>query len=173
MSRPSAKSRSAARLAAVQALYELDMSEATPDAVMVDILRERWTAAAAESAREDGIDDTDMVEPDSELFTDLVRGVVSRKAEVDAIADGSLTGGWKSDRLETLLRAVLRAGIYELLAMPGVPPKVVISEYMEVAHAFFNEGEPSLINGVLDRVAHILREGEFGVKKKGVQGDAG
>jgi N utilization substance protein B len=100
-------------------------------------------------------------EADIVLFADIVNGVIARRADLDSALSGALTADWPLERLETVLRAVLRAGAYELLARTDVPARVVISEYLDIAHAFFSGKEPGLVNGVLDRIAHVLRPGDL------------
>ncbi len=140
--------RSVARLAAVQALYQIDVSAADPDDVVKEFMRDRFV----------GGDDAGLpMAPDRELFAELVLGACARRAEVDPLVGGALDEGWTLDRLELLLRAVLRCGAFELLGRPDIPAAVVIDEYVEVAGAFFERGEPGLVNGVLDRLAHDLR----------------
>jgi N utilization substance protein B len=142
--------RSAARLAAVQALYEMDMAGAEADDVLEDFLKKRWW-----------FDDSSLTEPDGGWLDDLVHGVAMRRDELDGFIGQALSGEWTLDRLETLLRVILRAGAYELAEKPDVPAAVVITEYLEVAHAFFEGREASLVNGVLDHVARDLRTGEL------------
>lgn len=149
--------RSAARLAAVQALYEMDVSGATPDPVLRAFIQERWQAGADDENGEPA----PLAEPDGELLTDLVRGVTARAAELDEMIDPAMVEGRKVSTLQAVMRAVLRAGTYELLARPDVPARVVITEYMEVAKAFFTGPEPTLVNGVLDRLAKVLRTPEL------------
>lgn len=144
--------RSAARLAAVQALYQIEMGGGGAEDAIDDFLHRRHGAAAAEGER---------LAMDPDAFATLVRGVVARRAEIDAQIDGALEKGWRVGRLERVLRAVLRAGCYELLAAPEVPARVVIDEYIEIARAFFGRTEPALVNGVLDRLARTLRPDEF------------
>jgi len=144
--------RSAARLAAVQALYQIEMSNARTGDVIDDFLVRRRGAESDE--------DGNLV-MDTETFAGLVRGVVERIEEIDGHIDGALEKGWCVARLERVLRAVLRAGCFELLAVPEVPARAVIDEYIEVAHAFFGRTEPALVNGVLDRLARALRPDEF------------
>ncbi len=143
--------RSAARLAAVQVLYEMELAGAPADAVLGDFLAGRWERGAAARS----------VEPDSAFLADLVHGVADRRADVDGMVGGALSADWTLDRLEVILRSVLRAGAYELLAETGIPPRVIITEYVDVAHAFFSGNEPGLVNGVLDRLAHTLRPDEL------------
>jgi N utilization substance protein B len=148
----SRRGRSTARLAAVQSLYEIEMSGASVDEVLLEALRDRWRGNNDEPRIED---------PDKALFAELVRGVTTRRADLDAMVAGSLAADASMDRMEKVLQAIARAGAYELLAHHDVPAKVVIDEYVSLAHAFFDGGEPKLINAVLDRLARTLRPGEF------------
>ena len=146
--------RSVARLAAVQALYELEMSAAPLDDVLLEFVRDRWeTQRGGEGER--------LAEPDKELFLKIVRGVSSDKKALGDILNESLSGEWTTERLEVVLRVILFAGLFELKTLLDVPPKVVINEYMEVAKAFFDAGEVAMVNGVLDKMASILRKGEM------------
>lgn len=142
--------RSAARLAAVQALYEMDLSGADWDPVLAGFLAKRWQG--------DGIEP--VGDPDPEFLAELLRGTAARMSEVDALIEPTLSGEWTLDRLEAVIRAILRAGTFELLARADVPVRVVISEYVDVAHAFFLGKEAALVNGVLDRLARSLRADE-------------
>ncbi len=146
--------RSAARLAAVQALYEMDMAGAAADPILGAFLENRWRANGKDDAAA-------LVEPDGELLADLVRGVAARRADLDGMIGPALSAKWTVERLEVVLRAILRAGTYELLARSDIPPRVVINEYLEVAHAFFAGTETGLVNGVLDRLARTLRPREM------------
>jgi N utilization substance protein B len=137
--------RSAARLAAVQAIYEMELAEAPIDPLLGTFLADRWYQGSERGA---------MAEPDADL---LMRGVAARRDSLDTTIDGALSGGLKIDRLEALLRAILRAGAYELSARREVPTKVVINEYVNVAHAFYAGKEPALVNAVLDRLASAMR----------------
>lgn len=154
--------RSAARLAAVQILYEMELAGASADAVLGDFLAGRWNHGSAAPADE----------LDSAFLADLVRGVADRRADVDGMVGAALSADWTLDRLEVILRSILLAGAYELLAETDIPPRVVITEYVDVAHAFFSGNEPGLVNGVLDRLAHTLRPDELvGEAAKGEQGE--
>lgn len=145
--------QSAARLAAVQALYQSAQSGSRPDVVLEEFLRYRLGESF----------DTDHdVAPNKSLFTEIFRGVSNRRAELDAMIDASLSEKWTAERLEIILRAILRSGAYELEARANTPARVIISEYVDVAHAFYAGQEPAMVNGVLDRIAHGLRPGEFG-----------
>lgn len=140
--------RSAARLACVQGLYEMDVSGAPSDPVLQAFIAQRWS-------RMDG--EAKLQEPDAVMLGRLVRGVAERTAELDARISEALSSDRSVDRLDVLVRAVLRAGAYELVASPEVPANVVINEYVDVAHAFFDGSEPALVNGVLDRLARTCR----------------
>lgn len=153
-----AKGRSAARMATVQSLYELDMVEGDADPVLRTFIEKRWTVSV-EDEDGDEVGEADFLDPDKTFLIELVRGVISRKGEVDEMIQSTLGSKWTVDRLEVLLRAILRAGTYELMARADIPAKVIINEYMDVAHAFFSEGEPKMVNGVLDKLAHVLRQG--------------
>ncbi|HXZ02009.1 MAG TPA: transcription antitermination factor NusB [Stellaceae bacterium] len=150
--------RSRARLAAVQALYQIDLSGAKPQAVIDEFLGHRL-------GRE--IDGESYGEADPALFADIVAGTSERLPELDRALSGALTPDWPLERLETVLRAILRAGAYELTARPDVPARVAISEYLDIAHAFFAGKEPGLINGVLDKLAHALRPGDLEEGRRG------
>ena len=145
--------RTAARIAAVQALYQRDMSD---DSTIDDIIAE-FTEYHPRVEN----DEAPPLKVDPTLFADITRGAADRLEEVDVLITTALVDGWTIDRLEALLRAVLRAGTFELLARPETPAKVIINQYIDVAHAFFGRGEPGFVNGVLDRLAHRLRAGEL------------
>ena len=145
--------RAAARLAAVQALYEMDISGANADPVLVGFMQSWWKLGA----ENDG-----LPPPDVSFLGDLVRGVEGRLEEIDVLIGGALSENWPMDRLEAVLKAILRAGAYELLALEDVPVKVVINEYVDLAHAFFAGKETGLVNAVLDNLAQSLRSGEIG-----------
>lgn len=153
-----AKARSAARMAAVQSLYELDMVEGDADPVLRTFIEKRWTVPV-EDEDGDEVGEAEFLDPDKTFLINLVRGVLARKAEIDDMLEGALGEKWTVARLEVLLRAVMRTGVYELLAETDIPAKVIINEYMDVANAFFSEGEPKMVNGVLDKLAHVLRDG--------------
>ena len=157
------RGRSAARLAAVQALYEMDMTGVLPDQVIDDFLRQRWKVQSVGTPPfDDDEQDLSVLEtPDPELLSELVRGVTSRREDINGIIEPSLSGEWTIERLEMLLRAILRTGTFELLTMEDVPARVIINEYVNVAKAFYEESQPGLVNGVLDRLAHVLRGPEM------------
>ncbi|MCH8236813.1 MAG: transcription antitermination factor NusB [Proteobacteria bacterium] len=165
------KNRSAARLAAVQALYEMDMVGAPVDAVLAEFLNKRWRLDA-DDANKDGERDGQgnagpaaaarpMIEPDAGWLDDLVRGVSGRLEELDGLIGPALSGELSLERLEALIRAILRAGTYELDTKPEIPAEVIITEYLDVVHAFFDQKEARLVNGILDHLARKLRAGEL------------
>jgi N utilization substance protein B len=145
--------RSAARLNAVQALYQMAISGGTAETII------RQFAAAGPSGRIDG--DEPIAEADTALFALLVRGTRGSLAEVDEMLSACLDDAWPAERMEVLLRAILRCGAYELSSQPAVPARVVISEYVRVADAFFASKEPALVNAVLDRLGRVLRPEEL------------
>ncbi|MBK8175580.1 MAG: transcription antitermination factor NusB [Rhodospirillales bacterium] len=149
--RPSFRERrSAARLAAVQALYALEVSGDPAERVISDFVERRWSS----------VDQTKPgTPPDRAFLQGLVEGVVARRGEIDVAVGAALSQGWTMDRLEILLQAILRSGAYELAAQPDVPVGVVINEYVEIAHEFFSGKEPGLVNAVLDRIAAQMRAG--------------
>ena len=152
MSEPGSDRLSAARLAAVQALYQMDIAGDGIEDVVAEFLTHRLA---------DWTEDGQSIDADTEFFAVLTRGAGARRDDIDGLIVGALAEGWTVERLELLLRAVLRVGTFELMARPETPARVVIDEYIEVAHAFFGKGPPGLVNGVLDRLAHELRPGEF------------
>jgi N utilization substance protein B len=145
--------RSVARLAAVQALYQLELNRtADPEAVVKEFIRHRFGHE---------IDGDRYGEADPALFSDVVRGVAADLEQLDSMICSVLTEDWPLPRLDSVLRAILRAGTYELAHRRDVPPRVSISEYTSVAHAFFTGKEPGLANGVLDRLGRTLRMAEM------------
>ncbi len=154
--------RSLARLNAVQALYQLEQNaQAEPRAVVEEFRAHRL--GHAPDAEEDGeTPKNPPISPDHGFFADLVEGTSERREEIDDHLARVLPAGWPLERLESVVRAILRAGTYELLARPDVPTATVIDEYLNVAHAFFDEGEVPFINGMLDRLGRDLRGGGTG-----------
>jgi N utilization substance protein B len=140
--------RSAARMAATQALYQILLTGAMAENVVSEFQKFR---------REGEGESVSLGGADLALFADIVRGAAARREEIEAMLTRSLAEDWPLDRLETLLRAVLWAGVYELVGRPDVPLEVVINEYVDIAHAFFAGKEPSLVNGVLDKLAREVR----------------
>jgi transcription antitermination protein NusB len=151
--RGGSRRRSVARLAAVQALYQIELNrDAEPDTVVREFARHRFGHE---------IDGDRYGEADPALFADIVRGVTADLERLDAMISGVLTEEWPLPRLDSVLRAILRAGAYELAHCRDVPPRVSISEYTTVAHAFFVGKESGLANGVLDSLGRGLRAAEM------------
>jgi N utilization substance protein B len=146
---PRSQSRSAARLAAVQALYQQEM-EGTPLAKLLDEFHQYRLGQE--------IDEAAFAEAETEFFDDLVSGVDARKEEIDVLLTDRLADGWTLARLDKTMLQVLRAGTYELLARPDVPAGAAISEYVDVAKAFFDEREAKFVNGILDAAAKDTRD---------------
>lgn len=147
-----AMERRAARLAAVQALYQWEQSGASADTIVKEFAEHRIGK---------NVDGIDLPNADIRLFGNLVRGAIATADDLDSMIAGVLSEDWTVDRLESILRAVLRGGAYELAHRTDIPPKVAISEYLAVADAFLGDKETSLANGVLDRLAHLLRPAEM------------
>ena len=144
--------RSAARLAAVQALYQIEQSGADPIIVVQEFLKYRVGHS---------FDTGQDVPPDNGFFQEIVDGVFVDRAQIDQIITRSLAKNWKFERLQAILRAILRAGVYEISLKESAPVRVIISEYVDVAYAFYDGQEPGMVNGVLDCVARLIRPDEF------------
>jgi N utilization substance protein B len=142
------RSRSAARLAAVQALYQQEM-EATPLARLLKEFHDHRLGAT--------IEDAQYHEAEIDFFDDIVTGVDLRREDIDAAITAKLAAGWTLERLDRPTRAILRAGAYELIARADVPVGSVISEYVDVAHAFYDKRESGFVNGLLDAIAKEVR----------------
>ncbi len=147
-----ANKRGTARLAAVQALYQMDMTGSR----ISDIVEEYENLRIGKE-----VDGDEYLEADLGWFRGIVSGVVSEQASLDPLIHKTLPSDWPLSRIDTLLRSVLRCGAFELKNRMDVPARVVISEYLEIAKSFFAEDEPGLVNGVLDRIAKEVREQEF------------
>ncbi len=143
----------AARLAAVQALYQIDFSGASVNAVIEEFRVHRLGAADQEVSG--GAKANDV------LFQELVRGAISRQDEIDVHVGEALDDSWPLDRIAIVMRCILRVGTFELISRFDVPARVVVKEYVDLAHSFFSGGEPGMVNGVLDKLAHLLRPGEL------------
>ena len=147
------KRRSAARLAAVQALYQLDIAGGGAEAVVGEFNRYRLGGE---------VDGAQLVEAEPELFGDLVLGVTQRRKDIDERLASVIREDFPLDRLELLLQAILRAGAYEILVRHDIDPPLTISEYVDVANSFFVRRESTMINGILDRLAHEARPDAMG-----------
>jgi N utilization substance protein B len=142
------QARSVARLAAVQALYQMEAANAGVDAVVAEFTDHRF---------ERDMDGQDMAKADEAFFAEIVRGIVGDQAPIDRAIARRLAAGWKLERIDATLRAILRAGAYELMRRPDVPTEVAIDEYVEIAKSFFEGPEPGFVNGALDAIARDER----------------
>ena len=140
--------RSAARLAAVQALYQMDM-EKTPLARLLDEFHQHRLGKE--------IEEEQYADAEVAFFDDVVKGVDARRDEIDLLISEKLAQGWSLARLDKTMVQILRCGTYELLARPDVPKAAAITEYVDVAHAFFEPREAKFVNGLLDAIAREVR----------------
>jgi N utilization substance protein B len=153
-----AASRSAARLAAVQALYQMDMTGIDLNEVVAEFEAHRLGQE---------VEGDQYCQAEAQFFRDLVEGVVREQRRLDPMIDQQLAEGWRLTRVDSILRAILRSGAYELSLRDDVPARVVITEYVDIAHAFFGEDEPKVVNGILDRLGHKARPQEFAARGAG------
>lgn len=142
--------RSAARLAAVQALYQQSLA-GTPGPKLLNEFHDHRLGRP--------IDDEPLIEADRAFFDDLVTGSLARTDELDALVGAYLGPGWTVERLDRLMLQILRLGAFELLARPDVPRAAVVSEYVDVAHAFYEPREAGFVNALLDRLGRAVRAG--------------
>lgn len=143
--------RSVARLAAIQALYQMEVSGVGVEAVIREFADHRFDRAV------EGEDSDTLASADEAFFGEVVRGVVATQREIDSAVVKRLASGWRLERLDATVRAILRAGTYELSHRSDVPTEVVIDEYVELAKSFFEGPEPGFVNGALDGVAQDVR----------------
>ncbi len=143
-SKSRSKTRSAARLAAVQALYQMDMENIGLARLLSEFHAHRLGAE---------IEDAQYAEADVDFFNDVVSGVNSRREEIDSLIEAKLDEQWKLGRLDKTMLQLLRGGVYELIARADVPTATVIDEYVDVAHAFFDKKDAKFVNGLLDALA--------------------
>jgi transcription antitermination protein NusB len=143
-----ANKRGAARLAAVQALYQMDVAGAG----ILEVVAEYETYRLGKE-----LDGAQYLEADAQWFRQIVSGVVDGQKQLDPVIHDCLTDDWPLSRLDTTLRAILRAGAWELIAKRDVPVAVIVNEYVDIAKAFFDGDEPKLVNAVLDRIARKER----------------
>jgi len=140
--------RSSARLAAVQALYQIEASGDKNIMVVKEFVDHRLGQV---------IDDQQFSNADADFFSDIVIGIDKRSDEIDQYISDSLSENWTLSRIDSVARATLRAGTYEIIARPDVPTSVIINEYVDVTKAFFEDSTPGFVNGVLDRIAKKVR----------------
>jgi transcription antitermination protein NusB len=145
--------RSQARLAAIQALYQMDVAATDLNRAVHEFVTGRFGQAA---------EDETVAFADRDLFEAIVRGVVAHQPEIDPAVDAQLATGWRLHRIDSTVRAIMRAAFYELRYRPDVPPKVVITEYVEITKAYFDGDEPKVVNAVLDKLARKERPAAFG-----------
>ncbi|HXF53537.1 MAG TPA: transcription antitermination factor NusB [Hyphomicrobiaceae bacterium] len=150
--------RSAARLAAVQGLYQMDLAGTDLNAVIDQLLANPIEEAECEGEGERAGERANI---DAAFLGELLRGVVRRQRDIDPIVDQQLAVGWRLARIDSILRAILRSAVFELMERHDIPARVIINEYIELAHAFFAGEEPKVVNGVLDKLARRFRPHEF------------
>lgn len=155
---PRAGKRGLARLAAVQALYQIELTGAPAATVVTEFTAHRLGKE---------IDGDRYADADRHFFAELVGGACEHRPQLDGIIAAALPSEWPLERLERVLRAILRVGAFELFHRNDVPARVVINEYIEIAHAFFEGKEPAMVNGVLDRIGQVLRPDELGGSDRG------
>jgi len=140
--------RSGARLAAVQALYQIEQTGQSGRSVVIDFLEDRL-----------GLDDEGhpIEEADPDMFKAIVEGVIDFQADINAAITAKLADGWKLERIDSTSRAILRAGVFELAKRDDLPAQIILDEYVSIAHAFFEGSEPRFINGLLEAVRNEVR----------------
>ncbi|MDP1631564.1 MAG: transcription antitermination factor NusB [Caulobacter sp.] len=148
MSGKARRARTVARLAAVQALYQMELAGAGVDAVVREFIEHRFDS---------DMEGETLAEADEVFFAELVKGVVSEQDSIDGAITHRLATGWRLERIDATLRAILRAGAWELVRRPDVPVEVAIDEYVEIAKSFFEGPEPGFVNGALDGIARDAR----------------
>jgi len=155
--RSKSRTRTASRVAAVQALFQSEQAQENPETVIDQFVRHRlgpWPGTG-------GFEEGRVPEAEVPLFARIVRAAVAQQDTIDRMLVAALPAEWPLARIDPVLRALMRAGGAELGMADGPPAKVVINEYLDVAHGFFAGDEPRMANGVLDRLARLLRPGEF------------
>ncbi len=166
---PDRSGRSAARMAAVQGLYQMDLAATDLNVVIEQLANRAVREAQDEEITETGDGESDAEKqggagaalPDATFMAEILRGVVRLQRDIDPAIDAQLATGWRLARVDSILRATLRAGVYELMERQDVPARVVINEYLDIAHAFLPQDEARVVNGVLDKLARRLRPAEF------------
>lgn len=151
-SKDKANRRGASRLAAVQALYQMDIAGTGLNEILAEF-ESHWLGREVEGEQ--------YLPAEAAFFRDVVTGFVGEQRRLDPVIDTALAAGWPLKRVETILRAVLRAGAYELDKRLDIPARVIVSEYVGVAHAFVDKQETGMVNAVLDQLARRLRAAEF------------
>ena len=158
----SGRSRSTARLAAVQALYDAEVTGDSVDVLLRDFIDHGIGSRAIVTDEDDETEtEVTLAAPDPLLLAAILRGSLAQATQLDEVVSQALTGDWSMERLEQVLRAILRAAAFELTSMPDTPVRVVISEYVDIAGAFYAGPEPGMVNAVLDRIARVVRATEL------------
>ena len=147
-----ANRRGAARLAAVQALYQMDIAGAGLNDIFAEF-ESHWLGGEVEGEK--------YLPAEAAFFRDVVSGVVRDQTKLDPLVDDALAKGWPLKRIDAIIRAVMRAGAYELEHRKDVPARVVVTEYVDVANAFVDREETGMVNAVLDQLARRFRADEF------------
>jgi N utilization substance protein B len=147
-----ANRRGAARLAAVQALYQMDIAGAGLNDIFAEF-ESHWLGSEVEGEK--------YLPAEAAFFRDVVSGVVRDQTKLDPLVDDALAKGWPLKRIDAIIRAVMRAGAYELQHRKDVPARVVVTEYVDVANAFVDREETGMVNAVLDQLARRFRSDEF------------
>ena len=148
-----ANRRGAARLAAVQALYQMDLAGTGVNEILSEF-ESHWLGREVEGEQ--------YLPAEAAFFRELVRGVVAEQRRLDPMIDDALASGWPLKRIDTILRAIMRAGTFELDRKQDIPARVIVSEYVDVANAFVDKDETGMVNAVLDQIGRQLRAAEFG-----------
>lgn len=142
-----ANKRGSARLAAVQALYQMDIGA---------VSLEETIGHFADHLRGGELEGDEYLPADADYFNQIIKGVIAEQRQIDPLIDAALTDDWPITRVDATLRAILRAAVFELLRKPDVPQKVVISEYIDIASAFFEDEVPGMVNAVLDSISRKI-----------------
>ena len=154
---PRPRSRTASRVAAVQALFQSEQAQENPETVIDQFVRHRL----GQIPGGDGYEDGRIPDAEVPLFSSIVRAAIRQQNTIDAMVAEALPPDWPLSRIDPVLRALLRASGAELATSGGAPAKVIINEYLDIARGFFSGPEPGLANAVLDRLARLLRQTEF------------
>lgn len=160
-SAPPGRPRTAARLAAVQALYQAEHAGISPETALDEFVRHRVAGTEAAPLAEAAVEEGRAPGAHVPLLAAIVRGWAANAEALDAAIAGTLAKDWPMERLDPVLRALLRAAAAELFDAAGAPARAVINEYLDIAHGFFAGEEPRFANGVLDRLARLMRAQEF------------
>ncbi len=151
---PMVRGRTGARLAAIQALYQIDMEISEPEVVIAQFITYRFTQPERYH----------VLKPDEKLFRQIVKGATVKREQLDIQIEGVLSQGWTMNRLDTVVRAILRAGLYELMEQPETPKAIVINEYVNLTKAFYSGQEPGFVNASLDNLSKKMEAARLHVE---------